>query len=397
MRKRFLIAVIMLCTITVAACGREMPPKIEAAKIPSPAPNSPAPSNEVPSSDTEPVKSAGTALPEDVRTFPATVAAYLNAAEALWKSDQEHVDYRTAFNHENLDQRLDISLEKDYNGEIILSEDFAKTGRFTLSLSVDGSADNLYVLEGNKAHASIVFGGAYRLGDTLYLGTGLADAPPFALNLETKMLTDCQKEYDTLQKLYSDYLQGQPESADLRIQYFHPIAQVENCLIYLAAVSESMDTDTRAVIYAAFDSTRSLKAYLLLTEADFLAPSKLTVTEQPGISMEISSLNAFTGTLTIGNTGEKTIGYGEAYILEKSMGGIWYPVSPLTPSDSAEHAWTDIMYTLETGDEAAITLRWDLFYPSLPAGSYRVIKNFSYPEDAGNKESFCLAVYFNME
>lgn len=397
MRKRFFIAIIMFCAIAVTACGREVPQKIEAAEMPSPAPNSPAPSNEVPSSDTEPVKSAGTALPEDVRTFPATVAAYLNAAEALWKSDQEHIDYRMAFNHEYLDQRQDISLEKDYDGELILSEDFDETGKFTLSLSVGKTADNLYVLEGNKAHASIVFGGAYKLGDTLYLGTGLADGPPFALNLETKMLTDCQKEYDTLQKLYSDYLQGQPENTDLHIQYFHPIAQVENCLIYLAAVSESMDTDTRAVMYAAFDSSRSLKAYLLLTEADFLAPSELAVTEQPEISMEINSLNAFTGTLTIRNTGEKTIGYGEAYILEKSMGGIWYPISPLTPSDSAEHAWTDIMYTLETGNEAAITLRWDLFYPSLPAGSYRVIKNFSYPEDAGNKESFCLAVYFNME
>ncbi len=397
MRKRFFISIIMFCAITVTACGREIPQKIKATEIPSPAPYSPTPSTEVPSSDTEPVKPAGTALSEDVRTFPATVAAYLNAAEALWKSDQEHIDYRMAFNHEYLDQRQDISLEKDYDGELILSEDFDETGKFTLSLSVGKTADNLYVLEGNKAHASIVFGGAYKLGDTLYLGTGLADGPPFALNLETKMLTDCQKEYDTLQKLYSDYLQGQPENTDLHIQYFHPIAQVENCLIYLAAVSESMDTDTRAVMYAAFDSSRSLKAYLLLTEADFLAPSELAVTEQPEISMEINSLNAFTGTLTIRNTGEKTIGYGEAYILEKSMGGIWYPISPLTPSDSAEHAWTDIMYTLETGDEAAITLRWDLFYPSLPAGSYRVIKNFSYPEDAGNKESFCLAVYFNME
>ena len=326
MRKRFFISIIMFCAITVTACGREIPQKIKATEIPSPALYSPTPSTEVPSSDTEPVKPAGTALSEDVRAFPATVAAYLNAAEALWKSDQEHVDYRMAFNHEYLDQRQDISLEKDYDGEIILSEDFAETGRVTLSLSVDGTADNLYVLEGNKAHASIVFGSAYKLEDTLYLGTGLSDCPPFALNLETKVLTDCQPEYETLQKLYNDYLQGQPE-----------------------------------------------------------------------ISMEISSLNAFTGTLTIHNTGEKTIGYGEAYILEKSMGGIWYPVSPLTPSDSAEHAWTDIMYTLETGNEAAITLRWDLFYPNLPARSYRVIKNFSYPEDTESKESFCLAVYFNME
>lgn len=397
MRKRFFISIIMFCVITVTACGREIPQKIKATEIPSPAPNSPAPSTEVPSSDTAPVKPAGTDLSEDVQTFPATVAAYLNAAEALWKSDQEHVDYRMAFNHENLDQRQEVALEKDYGCEITMSEDFAETGRFTLSLSVDGTTDNLYVLEGNKAHTSIVFGSAYKLGDTLYLGTGLSDGPPFALNLETKVLTDCQPEYETLQKLYNDYLQRQLENTDLHIQYFHPIAQVENCLIYLAAVSEAMDTDTRAVIYAAFDSTRSLKAYLLLTEADFLAPSEITVTEQPEISMEINSLNAFTGTLTIRNTGEKTIGYGEAYILEKSMGGIWYPVSPLTPSDSTEHAWADIMYTLETGDEAAITLQWDLFYPNLPAGSYRVIKNFSYPEDAGNKESFCLAVYFNME
>ncbi len=124
MRKRFFISIIMFCAITVTACGREIPQKIKATEIPSPAPYSPTPSTEVPSSDTEPVKPAGTALSEDVRTFPATVAAYLNAAEALWKSDQEHVDYRIAFNHEYLDQRQDISLEKDYDGEIILSEDY---------------------------------------------------------------------------------------------------------------------------------------------------------------------------------------------------------------------------------------------------------------------------------
>lgn len=375
MRKYLCLAIAILCTATVTACGSNIPEKIEAA----------------------PAITTDIASPESIQAFPATVAAYLSAAETLWKSAQEHVDYRMASGNEVLDQRQTIDLAKDYDCEITMSEDFAATGKFTLSLSVDGTADNLYMLEGDQAHASIVFGGAYRLGNTLYLGTGLSDGPPFALNLENKTLTDCHQEYETLQKLYNDYLQEQPEKSDLRIQYFHPIAQTDNCLIYQAAISEAMDTDARAVIYAAFDPFRSLKAYLLLTEADFMTPSELTVTDQPEISMEISSLTPFTGTLTICNTGEKTIGYGEAYILEKSMGGIWYPVSLMTPSDNAEHSWTDIMYTLGTGDEAVLTLRWELFYPNLPAGSYRIIKSFSYPEDAGGRENFYVAAYFEME
>lgn len=326
MQKHLYVVIALLCTMTITACGSNVPEKIEAAEAPPPTPEPSAPSAEAPSSDTASAITTDTASPENspenIQTFPATVAAYLNAAETLWKSDQEHVDYRMAFGNEVLDQRQTVDLAKDYGCEITMSEDFAETGKFTLALSVDGTADNLYVLEGDQAHASIVFGGAYKLGNTLYLGTGLSDGPPFALNPETKKLTDCHQEYETLQKLYNDYLQGQPEITDLRIQYFHPIAQVDNCLIYLATISEAMDTDTRAVIYAAFDPSRSLKAYLLLTEADYLPPSEFTVTEQPELSMEISDLTPLAGTLNIYNTGEKTIGYGEAYYLGKSMGGI---------------------------------------------------------------------------
>lgn len=216
--------------------------------------------------------SADTAPPEEEQAVPATVAAYLSAADALWRSDQEHADYRTAYGNESLDQHRAVNLEKDYNCEIILSEDFAETGDFTLSLSVDGTDDGLYVLEGNQTHASIVFGEAYRLGNILYLGTNCSEAPPFALNLETKTLTDCKEEFETLQRLYADYLQCQPENTDLYIQCLHPMAQVDSCLIYLATISETTDTDIRAVIYAAFDEFHSLRAYLLLTEADYLSP-----------------------------------------------------------------------------------------------------------------------------
>lgn len=278
MRKGFFVAITLLCAMAVTGCGREAPENSEGsyrknASNPS-VETAPPDAGTDDSSDTG---SVDTAPPKEEQTAPATVAAYLSAAETLWRSDQEHIDYRMAFGNGNLDQRREVNLEQDYNCEIILPEDFTETWNFTFSLSVDGTPDNLYVLEGNRDYVSIVFGGAYKLDNTLYIGTGSSDCPPFALDLETKTLTDCRKESEILQNLYADWLQGQPENLDLRIQYYNPIARVDGCLIYLATISEAMDTDTRAVIYAAFDESRSLRAYLLLTEADYLPPSNVTI------------------------------------------------------------------------------------------------------------------------
>lgn len=405
MNKSLYVTLALLCTVLITGCGRKIPQapaesyhneaSTSSAETALPAAGT-INSSDTGSDDTEP---ADTAPPEEEQTVPATVAAYMSMAETLWRSDQEHIDYRTAYNNEALDQCRAVNLEKDYGCEIILPEDFAETGNFTLSLSVNGTDDGLFVLEGDQTQVSIVFGEAYRLGNILYMGTNISDVPPFALNLETKTLTDCKKEYETLQSLYADYLRGQPENTNLKIQRLHPMAQVDGCLIYLAAISEAMDTDTRAIIYAAFDEFHSLRAYLLLTEADYLSPSDLSITLQTEVTLEISELSSFgrSCSLTIHNAGTETVCCSNQYSLEKSIGGIWYPVTMLISEDEAKHLWTDELYTLKAGEELTLQLPLDSFYGSFPAGSYRLIKSLSYPENTDSSEKFNIAAYFEIE
>lgn len=264
MKKCFCIAFAFFCSMVVSGCGKEIPQDSEGTyrqnasnssgetALPDAGIGKPSNTN---STD---IDSSNTAPVEETQAIPATLAAYLSAAEDLLQGNDPYDDGGIIF------QGQEVNLERDYDCEIILQEDFAKTGNFTFSLSVDGTPDNLYVLEGDKDYTSIVFGEAYKLGNTLYIGNGVAGESPFALDLETKILTDCKKEYETLESLFSDWIQGHPEDMDMRIWYCYPTAYVEDCLVYKAVISEDMDTDTCAVIYAAFDKSRSLRAYLLL-------------------------------------------------------------------------------------------------------------------------------------
>lgn len=394
MRKKYHIITAIFCIMAATGCGRaaagnSAPPDMTEA--PSPSPEASVSSAETPPPAAENNIPVNSDLPTAALTPPNTVADYLNMAEALWRSSREHVDYRTAYGNEALDQTQAIDLAKDYDCEVVLSEDFAETGNFTLSLSVDGTRDGIYVLEGNNDYVSIVFGEAYLLENSLYMGTNVSDTPPFCLNLETKALTDCKKEYETLDRLFKDYLQGQPESTNLSIQCLHPMAQVDGCLIYLATISETSDTDIRGIIYAAFDKSRSLRAYLLLAPEYIL--SDVTIEEQTDVTMEMQQLSPSGCLLTIRNTGEKTIEYGTQYTLERDMGGTWYSFNQ---RENTEFPWPDVLYRLESGEETTLELQWDSLYGFLPEGRYRLVKNISCPDSTDGREDFSAAIYFNV-
>lgn len=282
MRKRFYILIIMFCGLTITGCGGEtVSDNSEAASSYSSAETELHESEadeiqdttlEAESSDATSDESGDNAFTEEEQAAPETVAAYLSAAETLWKS-YFNGDDGSWYALRALSQIQEVNLDKDYGREIIMAEDFAETGNFTFSLYVDGNPDNqnpdnLYVLEGNEDYVQIVFGYAYKLGDLLYIGSGISQESPFALNLETKTLTDCEKEYETVRKLFADWIQGQEEDINLRVEFISPIAYVDGCLIYEAYIKETMDTDTEGMIYAAFDESRSLRAYLLVMADD---------------------------------------------------------------------------------------------------------------------------------
>lgn len=276
-----IILIIMFCGLTITSCGGEtVSDDLEAASSYSSAEIELYESEadeiqdttlETDASDAASDESGDNAFTEEEQAAPETVAAYLSAVETLCKNymngDGSWYDLRA------LSQIQEVNLDKDYGREIIMAEDFAETGNFTFSLYVDGNPnnqnpDNLYVLEGNEDYVQIVFGYDYKIGDLLYIGSGISQAPPFALNLETKTLADCEKEYETVRKLFADWLQGQEEDINLHIEFIYPIAYVDGCLIYEAHIKETIDTDTMGMIYAAFDESRSLRAYLLVMADD---------------------------------------------------------------------------------------------------------------------------------
>ncbi|MBO6231098.1 MAG: hypothetical protein J6O50_11095 [Ruminiclostridium sp.] len=69
-------------------------------------------------------------------------------------------------------------------------------------------------------------------------------------------------------------------------------------------------------------------------------------------------------------TGELT--YGEPYSIECKNGDKWEPVKYL----NNEVAWTDIGYILEPGAHNENQINWTYIYGYLPAGHYRLVKEF---------------------
>lgn len=284
MRKCFCVAWIVLCGVAVIGCHREtlgdlpetcqeeasgrssetMPLDDRFRETADSCPGGIAAAPGGTQADTGPADSS-----DERETIPTTIGAYLSVAEELWEIDSDGIFWMSELIKQGQE---DVNLDKEFDAELILAEDFAKTGGFTLTLSVDETPDNLYVLDGmNGEYSSIVFGGNYLLGDTLFLGVGSGEHPPYILDLETKTLTACQKESETVQNLFSDWLQGQPEGIRQRVSPICPTAYIDDCIIYRAAISEYMDTEKVAAIFAAFDESHSLRAYLFLGAENILS------------------------------------------------------------------------------------------------------------------------------
>lgn len=217
---------------------------------------------------------AGCGSKEDSGTSEG-VAAYLSEAEQLWQNYfQAEGDYPIwdELADRGLIQAEEVNLAEEYGEELVFAEDYEETGNFTFTLYIDGNPDNqdpdnLYVLEGGSDYSQIWFGDACRVGGTLFVGARVPGEAPFALDLETKTLTACEKEYETARELFSDWIEEQSEEINLQVWYLNPVACVDGCLIYQGGIMEEMDDGSlEGVIYVAFDESRALQEYLLLVD-----------------------------------------------------------------------------------------------------------------------------------
>lgn len=95
-----------------------------------------------------------------------------------------------------------------------------------------------------------------------------------------------------------------------------------------------------------------------------------------GITLSVKDVTAEGLTLTISQRGGSCTGeleYGDEYAIERFSGGSWQPVKYLDD----EVAWTDIANIVEPNTDKTVKLDWKWMYGTLPAGKYRVAKEFT--------------------
>ncbi|OLS03218.1 immunoglobulin-like domain-containing protein [Tissierella creatinophila] len=86
--------------------------------------------------------------------------------------------------------------------------------------------------------------------------------------------------------------------------------------------------------------------------------------------------------------------YGESFILEKKIDGIWYEYPIVI---DGEYGFKDIGYELPPGEEREFKVDWQWLYGELEPGEYRIIKDISNLEDSGDYKTYYLAAEFEIE
>ncbi|NBJ93067.1 immunoglobulin-like domain-containing protein [Parablautia muri] len=114
-------------------------------------------------------------------------------------------------------------------------------------------------------------------------------------------------------------------------------------------------------------------------EVNTLEGATLTVDEESVSSEGI--------TYTVDNQSETDLNFGQDYSLQKEEKGKWYQLSPANPvAVTMELLW------VPAGSSETLEINWDAAYGKLPAGHYRILKNF-----ADNENGYYLAGEFTLE
>ena len=105
-----------------------------------------------------------------------------------------------------------------------------------------------------------------------------------------------------------------------------------------------------------------------------------------GITMSAKDVTAEGLTLVISQRGGSYTGeleYGEPYSIERKNGDKWEPVKFLND----EVAWIDLAYDVESNSDKEEKLDWKWLYGTLPAGTYRIAKEFTDYRAPGDSDT----------
>ncbi|MGD6894558.1 immunoglobulin-like domain-containing protein [Bacillus infantis] len=99
-------------------------------------------------------------------------------------------------------------------------------------------------------------------------------------------------------------------------------------------------------------------------------------------------------TVILQNNSDKQCVYGEAYLLEKNIGGDWYQV-PF--AEAGDHAFPSIGYDLGPSDVKEWDVNWEQFYGDPGTGEYRIVKEVLDFREARDFDVYNLTAEFNLD
>lgn len=95
-------------------------------------------------------------------------------------------------------------------------------------------------------------------------------------------------------------------------------------------------------------------------------------------------------TLVIENNSNNNCIYGDFFLLEKKINGIWYQV----PAIIEDYGFTSIGYELNPGGRNEVKVDWEWLYGSIDSGEYRIVKDVLKKKPPGGYDTYYLAAEF---
>lgn len=117
--------------------------------------------------------------------------------------------------------------------------------------------------------------------------------------------------------------------------------------------------------------------------------STLVLNNFSGVTMTVESADSTKITVSINNSADKPVMFGEYFILEVKDGQEWLSL----PFDD-NIMFTTIGYTLEKGNSTQWSTDFEILYGKLIAGQYRIIKDISIELQKDAFEEYLISAEF---
>jgi hypothetical protein len=158
------------------------------------------------------------------------------------------------------------------------------------------------------------------------------------------------------------------------------------------------NNNTSSAVTASIPMETTLKETVLSKvdeSTDWKPTAYKTVNNFNGITMSVEkeTLSANGLTLIFKNNSDKVCMYGDKFVLEKKINGLWHEV-PITIK--GDYGFKDIGYQVTSGQEKEWKVDWKWLYGSLNTGEYRIVKDVSDFRKTGDYDNYFLTSEFTI-